>query len=196
MTEPTGGGGSHLDDRVLAALEGVDRRLAFNGLRRLLGAHPESLSRSLHRLERTGQVVRADGGYRVPGAGRLSGPVPPTPARAIARIELPAGTPRAAVVDRLAGRWFGSLRWLGSVADGSEVRLVWAGRDGAPAVSLGVDRSAVRVYLPESATDAAGSAAYDLLRHAVDAVRPLARATGDPNGRSAEPRSLRVSVEN
>ena len=54
----------HLDDRVLTALQGLSGRIAFSGLRRVLRTHPESLSRSLRRLEREGLIERSDGGYR------------------------------------------------------------------------------------------------------------------------------------
>ncbi|MCI4317072.1 MAG: GntR family transcriptional regulator, partial [Thermoplasmata archaeon] len=52
-----------LDDRVRELLGNIGGRLAFNGLRRALGVHPESLTRALRRLEREGVVQRRADGY-------------------------------------------------------------------------------------------------------------------------------------
>jgi hypothetical protein len=172
-----------LDDRVLETLESSRGRVAFSGLRRMLHVHPESLSRALHRLEREGLVEHGDGGYR----SLVAGPAPDVDAsadrRAIARVELPPGTPPAAVVSRLTGRWFGTLRWVGAFERGREHLLVWARRDGQGTVLLGVEPSAIRVYVREGESGGdpaeAEDAAYELLYHAADAIRPVAE-----NGRS------------
>jgi len=167
---------ARLDDRVLATLEGSAGRLAFTGLRRLLGAHPESLSRSLHRLEREGLVERVDGGYRAlvapPSAGTSHG----GERRAIARVELPPGTSVDDLTERVAGRWFGSLRWVGAIDGGSERLLVWSRRDGLGRVVLGLRPHEIVVYGREGEAGGdpgeAEDAAYELLYHAVQAFRP------------------------
>jgi DNA-binding Lrp family transcriptional regulator len=165
-----------LDERVLTALQGLPGRVAFSGLRRVLGAHPESLARALRRLEREGLVERTDGGYRA-----LAGvPAPSTDLtrelRPIARIDLPLSTPADALLGRLSGHWFGSLRWVGVVERPEERLLAWARRDGSGYVLLGIDAGALRVYVPaDPETDAAEAedAAYELLVHAAEALRPL-----------------------
>ncbi len=176
--EPTGS----LDDRILGALQGLQGRVAFSGLRRKLGAHPESLARALRRLEREGLVERGAGGYRSLNGGGLDGVPEAEPLRAIARIELPADLDEATVVGRLAGRWFGSLRWVGVVDEPGRRLLAWARRDGHGEVLLGVQRGTLRVYVPESAgSDDAGeeeALAYELLVQAVEAVQPFARHGG------------------
>ena len=164
-----------LDERVLSTLQRLPGRIAFSGLRRALRAHPESLSRSLRRLEREGQVERSRDGYRaVPArreetAGVLDG------LRAIAQVELPPGTLADTVFGRISGRWFGSLRWVG-VVDGPQGRLLaWAHRDGTGSVLLGIHRGALRVYVREDGSnddEEAEDAAYELLTHAVGALRP------------------------
>ncbi|MCI4338635.1 MAG: hypothetical protein L3J72_04970, partial [Thermoplasmata archaeon] len=78
-----------LDDRVLAILGGAPGEITFNGIRRALDAHPESLTRSLKRLSREGRVLRHPTGYRLgphelaprSGAGPLASY--PEPARAL-----------------------------------------------------------------------------------------------------------------
>lgn len=170
--EPTGG----LDQRVLSALQGLPGHVAFSGLRRILHAHPESLSRSLRRLEREGLVERSAEGYRA--LGEFPASVSPSPAdlRPIGQVELPPGISPESVFGRLTGRWFGTLRWVGLV-DGAVGRLlVWARRDGTGYVLLGIHQRLLRVYVRDERTGDDASededSAYELLGHAVDAVRP------------------------
>ena len=171
-----------LDDRILSTLQGLHGRMAFNGLRRKLGAHPESLARALRRLEREGLVERADGGYRSLATGAPEHPADFTDLRPIARIELPRDLDEATVLARLAGRWFGSLRWVGVVEQPGRRLLSWARRDGYGQVLLGVTRGILRVYVPEAANDDdAGEAealAYELLVQAVGVVQPGAGIGG------------------
>jgi hypothetical protein len=174
--EPPSAPAGGLDERILSTLHGLHGRIAFSGLRRVLHAHPESLSRSLRRLEREGLVERSNGGYRAIGEVPRGTVAPTTDLRSIAQVELPPGAPPDSVLGRLSGRWFGSLRWVG-VVDGPSGRLLaWARRDGADYVLLGIDRGVLRVYVREenSGDDAneAEDAAYELLVHAVDALRP------------------------
>ncbi len=174
-----------LDDRVLEALTERPVRIPFSGLRRSLGAHPEALVRALRRLEREGLVERSAAGYRstrpaaeLPGAERLL--------RTVARVDLPPGIEPAAVLDRLAGRWFGALRWMGIVERPDQRLLAWARRDGSGSVLLGVSRGAARIYAADGAADDgpdADDSAYELLVAVADALR-----------RTAEPGSARGLV--
>ncbi len=165
-----------LDERVLSTLHGLNGRIAFSGLRRVLHAHPESLSRSLRRLEREGLVERSDGGYRALGEVPRGTAPQSTDLRSIAQVDLPPGAPPDSVLGRLSGRWFGSLRWVGVVEGPSGRLLAWARRDGTDYVLLGIDRGVLRVYVrTETSGDdpnEAEDAAYELLVHAVDALRP------------------------
>ena len=175
-TDPKGS----LDDRILWALQGLHGRVAFSGLRRKLGAHPESLARALRRLEREGLVERSDGGYRSLGPPAGPASLGSTPFRQIARIDLPGDIDEATVLARLAGRWFGSLRWVGVVEEPGRRLLAWARRDGQGQVLLGIQRGALRVYVPDSADEVSEdeALAYELLVQAVSAIQPFARAGG------------------
>jgi DNA-binding HxlR family transcriptional regulator len=165
---------SRLDERVLTTLQGLPGRIAFSGLRRVLGAHPESLARALRRLEREGLVERTEGGYRALTGLPATGEDLTRELRPIASIDLPLSTLPDSVLARLSGRWFGALRWVGVVDRPEERLLAWARRDGSGYVLLGIHRGALRVYVPtDSSSDAAESedAAYELLVHAADALR-------------------------
>ena len=169
--DPPGG----LDERVLATLHGLQGSIAFNGLRRVLRAHPESLSRSLRRLQREGRVERAEGGYRMLGEPSFDPRAPPVELRPIAQVDLPPGFSSETVLGRLSGRWFGSLRWVGLVARERGQLLAWARRDGSGYVLLGIDRGVLRVYVRRDRygedDEESEDSAYELLSHAVDALR-------------------------
>lgn len=169
-----------LDERVLSTLEGLPGRIAFSGLRRVLQAHPESLSRSLRRLEREGRVERSHDGYRALGPNPSGARPVSHELRPIAQVELPPGTVSESVLGRLSGRWFGSLRWVGAVDDPKGRLLAWARRDGTGYVLLGIHRGVLRVYVrgESSGDDDAESedSAYELLTHAVGALRPSSDA--------------------
>ncbi len=187
-----------LDDRILWALDGLHGRVAFSGLRRKLGAHPESLARALKRLEREGLVERGDGGYR-----SLSATTPSAGAEAlrpIARIELPSDLDESAVLGRLTGRWFGSLRWVGVIEEPGRRLLAWARRDGRGQVLLGVQRGTLRVYVPESGgvidSSEEEALAYELLVQAVSALQPFGRPGGTAYFVVGAPRSPVFPREN
>jgi DNA-binding Lrp family transcriptional regulator len=167
---------SHLDERVLTTLQGLSGRLAFSGLRRYLGTHPESLSRSLRRLEREGLVERVDGGYRALAPAPRVDARSDRDLRSIAAIDLPPGTSPEDLLGRLVGRWFGALRWVGLLERPDGELLAWARRDGAGLVLLGLERGVLSVYVPALRGDddpaEAEDAAYELLFHAVEALRP------------------------
>ncbi len=172
---PKEGSTGRLDDRVLATLRRLPGEIAFNGLRRVLGAHPESLARALRRLERDGLVLRSRAGYRVPEP-------PPTTAASreealhvVAEVELADALRAPELLTRLVGRWFGSLRWVGVIDRRDERLLAWAPQGGVGMVLLGADRGRLRVMVPDrlwelDATEAEEEA-FELLVHAVEALR-------------------------
>ena len=179
MTGGSTGGSTdpgRLDERVLTTLQGLSGRLAFSGLRRFLGTHPESLSRALRRLEREGLVERVDGGYRALALAPTVDAHSDRGLRSIAAIDVPPGTSPAELLGRLTGRWFGTLRWVGLLERPDGELLAWARREGGGLVLLGLRRGVLSVYLPALREDDdpadAEDAAYELLFHVVEALRP------------------------
>ena len=174
-TEPADG--SRLDDRVVRALTQFPGRVAFNGLRRTLGVHPESLARALRRLERYGVVERTSEGYRLVAEdakpSRSGRKVPEGP-RPVAEVQLAPGTRPGEVLRQMAGRWFGSLRWVGLDDRSQEPRLVWSLRNGPGRISLEVREDVLRVAVeePQDRRDPRSEeAAYELLAHALERLR-------------------------
>ncbi|MDG6914400.1 MAG: hypothetical protein JRN58_00655 [Nitrososphaerota archaeon] len=113
----------------------------FEGLRRRLGTHSETLSRSLHRLEEKMILEKTPDGYHVTSEGRSAMGVgllssstrPHAPAHrvAILRTLLPFGNASREATSGLKGRWFGPLRWLGYSEDERGTTMKWVTEDGA-----------------------------------------------------------------
>jgi len=190
-------GSARLDDRVLVALQELHGQIAFSGLRRALGAHPESLTRALHRLEREGLVERTRDGYRALAREPTVDPGAVSRLRPIAHVKVPPGTAPETVLARLSGRWFGTLRWVGVIDRPSQRLFAWARRDGSGYVLLGIHGGSLRVYVPDESGSGdlteAEDAAYELLGHAVGALRPTATADGVAYLRTA-PEPLRAPL--
>ena len=123
------------DMGVLRVLEEEDlANFSFEGLKRRVGAHPETLSRVLSRLEEQDIVERAEDGYRVTTTGREQLTVHPVGSSAerltLLKTMLPPNGNLQSAFENLRGRWFGRLRWLGTSHAGSEVVMKWVTDDG------------------------------------------------------------------
>lgn len=117
------------DRGVLRLLEAEGGTVAFQGLRRRMNVHQETLSRALKRLEEDGFVHRTERGYRLTDAGssvaqRLldSSPKVYVP---VFQSFLPGDIGPGELASHLQGRWFNNLRWLGMKEDGEEAVLRW-----------------------------------------------------------------------
>lgn len=108
-------------------------QIAFQGIRRRLGIHPEQLSRALHRLAEDDLVQKTELGYRVtPKALSIFSPTEWSSARpgaTVLQTFLPADIDVRALVAALRGSWIGPLRWYGLVESEAELRLSWALED-------------------------------------------------------------------
>lgn len=106
----------------------------FEGMKRRLGTHPETLSRIIDRLEDERMLEKSDDGYRVTQKGRNSrSPRPlgsPGQRVTLLRTLLPEDADLQGVLSELKGRWFGILRWLGYSSGPDGVVLKWVTEDG------------------------------------------------------------------
>jgi len=121
-----------------------DAQYTFNGLVRKLGIHQQSLARSLHRLESAGLVKKTDYGYKLTKnldsmlvkksridlenlSKRISHQYEQF--EQILQLYIPTDIKVEDVIDKLLGKWFGTLRWIGIIeGDGGHV-LQWASSD-------------------------------------------------------------------
>lgn len=104
----------------------------FDGLRRLLGLHQETLSRVLDRLQDEGLVEKVTDGYRLTSeAGEL---VPQRLSSGLTRVPiiqalLPEDVDVGRIVAGLKGRWFGTLHWVGYSQNEEGTVLKWITED-------------------------------------------------------------------
>lgn len=147
-------------------------RFTFDGLKRRLGVHPETLSRAMDRLEDQGLVEKRVDGYKVTSKARAL-----TSAQSLSAKEssvpllqtlLPPNIPLKQVVSELSGKWFGTLRWLGYAEKGEGVVLKWITEDGGiqvDAIFLEDSLSIEARLLSEKDLNAALMASYQLIGH-------------------------------
>jgi DNA-binding HxlR family transcriptional regulator len=124
------------DAEVVRAIEEEELSVfTFDGLRRITGTHPETLSRSLERLEDDGLVVKSSEGYSVTEKAKESFSLRPAYSGAkkmpILHTFLPHEASARTIVAALKGRWFDNIRWVG-MSDGEEgLVMKWVTDDGS-----------------------------------------------------------------
>ncbi len=138
------------DMEVLRVIE--EEKLAsftFEGLKRRINTHSETLSRILYRLEEQEILEKANEGYRVTEKGRELLGVHPLnseePRLMLLRTLLPPEMDMQRVFLDLKGRWFGTLRWLGYSKKGNEFILKWITDDGGIQVDATFSPNALTV---------------------------------------------------
>lgn len=106
---------------------------SFQGLRRRLGFHQETLTRTLKRLEEAHAIERSPQGYKLRGNGesysfnvRTNQPLP----KPIIEAYLPSQVDVTVLFQKLRGRWFSNFRWLGYSRDGEQLSMSWISEDG------------------------------------------------------------------
>jgi len=136
------------DKKVLSLLKQDsdinDSQYTFNGLVRKLGIHQQSLTRSLHRLENAGLVNKTDHGYKLTknldnvlvkksriDLENLSKRISHQHAQfeQIVQLYIPTNVKVEEVVNKLLGKWFGTLRWIGIVEGDGGYVLQWTSND-------------------------------------------------------------------
>ena len=122
------------DWQVLDAFHDAESSLAFQGLKRRLGMHQETLSRALHRLESDNLVEHTEDGYRLTQRGseviHLPARGQSTKTSSLLETYLPSDVSASDVISRLKYSWFSTLRWLGHSENGNEALLTWVTDDG------------------------------------------------------------------
>ncbi len=126
---------SDRDMSVLRIIEEEDlTSFSFEGLKRRVRTHPETLSRVLERLEEQSIVERGEDGYLVTPKGRqylMVHPIETSGERmTLLKTMLPSNLSLQQVFRALKGKWFSSLRWLGYSKGEGDLVMKWVTDDG------------------------------------------------------------------
>lgn len=139
----------HANDKKILSLLNQDNELSdsqytFNGLVRKLGMHQQSLARSLHRLESAGLVKKTNSGY---GLSKDLDSILVKKSRIdienlskklssrcdkfeqILQLYIPTTVKVESMINKLVGKWFGTLRWIGLIEGDEGYVLQWASSD-------------------------------------------------------------------
>ena len=144
---------------------------SFQGLRRRLGFHQETLTRTLKRLEEAHAIERTPEGYKLRGpentfAFTIQTNQPPT--KPIIDAYLPTQVDVTILFQKLRGRWFSDFRWLGYSHDGDTLSMSWISEDGQLQLQARINHGKITI-----GADAYGkkdeskqiAAAYQLFEH-------------------------------
>jgi len=167
---------SERDGAVLNFIEEEELTgFTFDGLRRKMGAHPETLSRILGRLQEDGIVEAATDGYRVTEKARgviAMHPLGTVPSRVpLLSTLLPYDVGVREIVSELKGRWFGTLRWIGYSENEEGTTLKWVTENG----SVQIDARFSDGELHAEAKTAAGNTLNDAVRAAHELIGHISR---------------------
>src|SRR5437899_3477490 len=175
---------SERDGAVLNFIEEEELTgFTFDGLRRKMGTHPETLSRILGRLQEDGIVEAAADGYRVTEKARgvmVMHPLGTAPSRVpLLSTLLPYDIGVREIVSELKGRWFGTLRWIGYSENEEGTTLKWVTENGSGQIDARFCDGALRVD--------GKTAAGHTLNESVGTAHELSERTRRTYSRSSPP---------
>jgi len=191
---------SERDTNVLQVIEEEDlASFAFEGLKRRLGVHPETLSRVLYRLEDQGIVEKGLEGYRVTSKAKellkLHSFDTRAPSVNLLQTLLPPDVPIQHVISNLKGKWFGVLRWLGYSKNNESITLKWITEDGGTIIAANFQCGQLNIdakMLWEKDLNVALQASYQLMGYIAKLIPNVGRGSQvayfdlfDPNRLSA-----------
>lgn len=180
--------GPTLSDRDARLVESIEAEgltsFTFDGIRRLTGTHPETLSRSIERLEESGIISRTPEGYVVEdnargNASRAS--VPNEQRVPLLQTILPYELDSAALEASLRGKWFGSLRWVGVSQSEGGLTLKWVDED----ARLFIDARFSRGELSVEARVRDGASISSAAKAAHQLLNLISRIYSGPNHKTA-----------
>jgi DNA-binding transcriptional ArsR family regulator len=172
---------SERDASVLHIIDEEDlSSFTFEGLKRRLGMHPETLSRVLYRLADQGIVEKSVEGYTVTSKAKellkSHSIVSRVPSVCLLQTFLPPDVPIQNVVTNLKGKWFGVLRWLGYSESRESIVLKWITEDGGIIISAVFSLGQLSIdakMLWEKDLNVALKASYQLMGHLTELISKI-----------------------
>ncbi len=166
---------SELDEREREVLKFLlseqNAYYSFQGLRRRLGYHQETLARTLKRLEEARAIERSPQGYKVRSNGtsysfnvHTTQPI----SKPIIDAYLPSEIDVTVLFQKLKGRWFSNFRWLGYSRDGDQLAMSWISEDGQMQLQARIGGGKIVIAadsLVNNAESGQVAAAYQLFDH-------------------------------
>jgi len=173
-----------LDPRELEVLKllSTDQNAyySFQGLRRRLGLHQETLTRTLKRLEEAHAIEHSPEGYKVRGSGNTfsftvrTGQPNPKP---VIEAYLPSQIDVTILFQKLRGRWFSNFRWLGYSRDGNILSMSWISEDGRMQLQARINSGKITIaadtYNSQNESEQI-AAAYQLFDHITKVTEEMA----------------------
>ena len=176
---------SELDEREREVLKFLTSEhnayYSFQGLRRRLGFHQETLARTLKRLEEAHAIERSPQGYKARGNGgsySFSVRTSPTLSRPIIDAYLPSEVDVTVLFQKLKGRWFSNFRWLGYSRDGEQLAMSWISEDGQMQLQARIGAGKIIIVadsLVNNEESGHVAAAYQLFDHVSKIAEEIAR---------------------
>jgi hypothetical protein len=171
------------DDRELEVLNFLSSEqnayFTFQGLRRRLGLHQETLTRTLKRLEEANAIERSSEGYRIRAGSNDSFSFSVRTNQSFKQVidaYLPAEIDVTFLYERLKGRWFSNFRWLGHSHDGQELSMSWISEDGQMQLQAHVTKGKITIGIGSTGALAETpriAAAYQLFEHISKATEEI-----------------------
>jgi len=182
--------GPELDERELEVLKLMSSEqngyFSFQGLRRRLGFHQETLTRTLRRLKEARVIESSPEGYRLRtsnSACSFKFHTNQFRAKPIIEAYLPALVDVTVLFQRLRGRWFSNFRWLGYSNHRGQLSMSWVSEDGRMQLQARVNAGKISI-LVDSLTSRDDprlvAAAYQLFDHVSKAAEELVQNSERP----------------
>lgn len=178
------------DLAILKAIGSEDaQQFSFQGIRRKLGLHQETLSRALHRLQRDGYVRHFEHAYAISEkgqstlseGGKISNPVRQKDPYSVVLLHsiLPEDLDIQTLVDSISYKWFGNLRWLGSSQKSRISTLSWITNETGITISVRIQDSTLTIETDPGTSGAISEAtrsAYELFDNISKALKNTVRS--------------------
>jgi len=135
--------GLDLKERDITLLQIINEEeltnFTFEGLKRRLKIHQETLSRILNRLADQEILKKGNNGYTLTSKAKKllksQSSDSNNPTLPLLQTFLPSQIPIKKIIFNLKGKWFGTLRWLGYSITNESINLKWITDDGGNIIS-------------------------------------------------------------
>lgn len=167
---------SELKERDLTILLVIEEEnltyFTFEGLKRRLQIHQETLSRILNRLTEEKMIQKNNSHYTLTSKAKellkTQNPESSSPSLPLLQIFLPPQISVNKIFSNLKGKWFGTLRWLGYSTSNEDIALKWITTEGRTIVSAVFSQGTLYIeakLLSENDLNSALNASYQLMSY-------------------------------